>query len=109
MFQGNAGLKPKEGEVTSKPWQWPINYKVISYFINSIPYLYILYIVILQGQFFSGNNYKIYLLGNPVIWWGNIVVMVLYNLISICKAIINKRRSSQNDAGEYENEISISM
>lgn len=28
MFQGNAGLKPKEGEVTSKPWQWPINYKV---------------------------------------------------------------------------------
>lgn len=32
MFQGNAGLKPKEGEVTSKPWQWPINYKVC-YFI----------------------------------------------------------------------------
>lgn len=28
MFQGNAGLKPKEGEVTSRPWQWPINYKV---------------------------------------------------------------------------------
>ena len=26
--QGNAGLKPKEGEVTSRPWQWPINYKV---------------------------------------------------------------------------------
>lgn len=28
MFQGNAGLKPKEGEVTSRPWQWPINYRV---------------------------------------------------------------------------------
>lgn len=28
MFQGNSGLKPKDGEVTSKPWQWPINYKV---------------------------------------------------------------------------------
>lgn len=28
MFQGNAGLKPREGEVTSKPWQWPINYRV---------------------------------------------------------------------------------
>ena len=28
MFQGNAGLKPKEGEITSKPWQWPINYRV---------------------------------------------------------------------------------
>lgn len=28
MFQGNSGLKPKEGEVTSRPWQWPLNYKV---------------------------------------------------------------------------------
>lgn len=34
MLQGNAGLKPKEGEVTSRPWQWPINYRVkfIPYF-----------------------------------------------------------------------------
>ena len=29
MLQGNAGLKPKEGEITSRPWQWPINYKVL--------------------------------------------------------------------------------
>lgn len=29
MFQGNAGLKPKEGEITSRPWQWPINFRVI--------------------------------------------------------------------------------
>jgi dolichyl-phosphate-mannose-protein mannosyltransferase len=36
MFQGNAGLKPKEGEVTSQPWQWPINYRV------SIPYYLLL-------------------------------------------------------------------
>ncbi|CAH2010740.1 unnamed protein product [Acanthoscelides obtectus] len=28
MFQGNSGLKPKEGEITSRPWQWPINYRV---------------------------------------------------------------------------------
>lgn len=28
MLQGNSGLKPKEGEVTSRPWQWPINYRV---------------------------------------------------------------------------------
>ena len=27
MLQGNAGLKPKEGEWTSKPWEWPVNYK----------------------------------------------------------------------------------
>ncbi|XP_050527645.1 protein O-mannosyl-transferase 2 isoform X4 [Daktulosphaira vitifoliae] len=72
MFQGNSGLKPKEGEITSRPWQWPINYK---------------------GQFFSGNNYKIYLLGNPIIWWLNIVVMILYNLIVISNAIFNKRKN----------------
>ncbi|VVC33926.1 MIR motif,Protein O-mannosyl-transferase, C-terminal four TM domain,Glycosyl transferase family 39/83 [Cinara cedri] len=75
MFQGNSGLKPKEGEITSRPWQWPINYK---------------------GQFFSGNNYKIYLLGNPVIWWANLAIMILYNLISICKATYDKRRNNQN-------------
>lgn len=28
MLQGNSGLKPKDGEVTSRPWQWPINYRV---------------------------------------------------------------------------------
>lgn len=28
MLQGNSGLKPKEGEITSRPWQWPINYRV---------------------------------------------------------------------------------
>lgn len=28
MFTGNSGLKPKEGEDTSKPWMWPINYRV---------------------------------------------------------------------------------
>lgn len=34
MLQGNAGLKPKEGEVTSRPWQWPINYRVILDFFD---------------------------------------------------------------------------
>lgn len=29
MLQGNSGLKPKEGEITSRPWQWPINYRVL--------------------------------------------------------------------------------
>jgi dolichyl-phosphate-mannose--protein O-mannosyl transferase len=28
MLQGNSDLKVKEGEVSSKPWQWPINYRV---------------------------------------------------------------------------------
>ncbi|KAM3919941.1 protein O-mannosyl-transferase 2 isoform 2-T2 [Leptodactylus fuscus] len=48
MLRANSGLKPKEHEVTSKPWHWPINY---------------------QGLRFSGVNatdVRIYLLGNPV-------------------------------------------
>ncbi|RWS06523.1 Protein O-mannosyl-transferase 2-like protein, partial [Dinothrombium tinctorium] len=70
MFQGNAGLKPKEGEVTSRPWQWPINYR---------------------GQFFSGNQYKIYLLGNPIIWWGNLALLFVYLLIQVIIAIRQQR------------------
>lgn len=62
MFHGNSGLKPKEGEVTSRPWQWPIN---------------------LRGQFFSGSEYKVYLLGNPVIWWTNSSLLLVYFLIQI--------------------------
>ncbi|KAK8741606.1 hypothetical protein OTU49_002295 [Cherax quadricarinatus] len=57
MFQGNSGLKPKEGEITSQPWQWPINFK---------------------GQHFSGGKPRIYLLGNPVVFWGNLVALVCY-------------------------------
>ena len=26
--QSNNNLKPKEGEVTSRPWQWPLNMRV---------------------------------------------------------------------------------
>lgn len=70
MLQGNAGLKPKEGEVTSRPWQWPVNFR---------------------GQFFSGNNYRIYLLGNPIVWWGNIFFLVAYIIIYVYIAVKEQR------------------
>lgn len=58
MLQGNSGLKPKEGEWTSKPWEWPVNMK---------------------GQWFSaGDETRIYLLGNPVIWWANLVFLAVF-------------------------------
>jgi dolichyl-phosphate-mannose-protein mannosyltransferase len=50
MLQGNAGLKPKEGEVTSRPWQWPINYRVI---YNSFVHFVI---SLLQGLQVSGTR-----------------------------------------------------
>lgn len=43
MIQGNAGLKPKEGEVTSRPWQWPINYKVKLYFFIHFVFIQIIF------------------------------------------------------------------
>jgi len=58
MLQGNSGLKPKEGEWTSQPWEWPIN---------------------LKGQWFSaGDELRIYLLGNPVIWWANLLLIAVF-------------------------------
>ncbi|XP_023159697.2 protein O-mannosyl-transferase 2 [Drosophila hydei] len=74
MLQGNAGLKPKEGEVTSRPWQWPINYR---------------------GQFFSGSSYRIYLLGNPFIWWSNLIFLLLFISIFLGNAILQQRRAGQ--------------
>ena len=84
MLQGNAGLKPKDGEVTSRPWQWPLNYK---------------------GQFFSASKgQKIYLLGNPIIWWANIAALPISLVILIVLSInqkvreANDRQSRKRDA-----------
>ncbi|XP_036340181.1 protein O-mannosyl-transferase 2-like isoform X1 [Rhagoletis pomonella] len=74
MFQGNAGLKPKEGELTSKPWQWPINYR---------------------GQFFSGSSYRIYLLGNPIIWWSNLFFLFTFLVVSLVAAVKQRRLEGQ--------------
>ncbi|KAL0110076.1 hypothetical protein PUN28_013605 [Cardiocondyla obscurior] len=76
MLQGNSDLKVKEGEVSSRPWQWPINYR---------------------GQFFSGNNQRIYLLGNPIIWWGNIVFLAIFIILYV-HASVREQRGCVDDA-----------
>ncbi|XP_068194820.1 protein O-mannosyl-transferase 2 isoform X5 [Antennarius striatus] len=73
MIRGNSGLKPKDNEINSKPWHWPINY---------------------QGLRFSGVNdtdYRIYLLGNPVVWWMNLACLGLY-LVMVAVASIALQR-----------------
>ncbi|XP_024938876.1 protein O-mannosyl-transferase 2 isoform X2 [Cephus cinctus] len=75
MLQGNSDLKIKEGEVSSRPWQWPINYR---------------------GQFFSGSNHRIYLLGNPIIWWGNIIFLILFTVVYI-HAAVREHRGYEED------------
>ncbi|KAK0182106.1 hypothetical protein PV327_000275 [Microctonus hyperodae] len=75
MLQGNSELKVREGEVTSRPWQWPINYR---------------------GQFFSANNHRVYLLGNPIIWWGNIVFLILFGVMYLYTSIREQRGCEDN-------------
>jgi len=71
IFGINADLKPNDGE-TSRPWMWPIN---------------------LKGQFFCHGveHKKVYLLGNPIIWWGNLVLMAIYLGIVVLKTVQSKR------------------
>uniref|UniRef100_A0A669CN42 Protein O-mannosyl-transferase 2 n=1 Tax=Oreochromis niloticus TaxID=8128 RepID=A0A669CN42_ORENI len=73
MFRGNSGLKPKDNEMNSKPWHWPINY---------------------QGLRFSGVNateYRVYLLGNPVVWWINLASLGLYFTMVAVASIATQR------------------
>ncbi|XP_053330944.1 protein O-mannosyl-transferase 2 isoform X2 [Spea bombifrons] len=73
MVRANSGLKPKEHEVTSKPWHWPLNY---------------------QGLRFSGVNetdFRVYLLGNPVIWWLNLACLWLFVLLAVAAAVSLQR------------------
>lgn len=44
-----------------------------------------------QGQFFSGNDHRIYLLGNPVIWWGNIVFLGVFTTTFVWNSILAQR------------------
>ncbi|KAB1277658.1 Protein O-mannosyl-transferase 2 [Camelus dromedarius] len=70
---GNSGLKPKDNEFTSKPWHWPINY---------------------QGLHFSGisdMDFRVYLLGNPVVWWLNLLSIGLYLLSGSIVAVAVQR------------------
>ncbi|XP_036398526.1 protein O-mannosyl-transferase 2 [Megalops cyprinoides] len=76
MIRGNSGLKPKDNEAHSKPWHWPINY---------------------QGLRFSGVNeteYRVYLLGNPVVWWLNLFSLGLYVLMVSVAAVAIQRGAS---------------
>ncbi|XP_061552168.1 protein O-mannosyl-transferase 2 [Phycodurus eques] len=73
MIRGNSGLKPKDNEMNSKPWHWPINY---------------------QGLRFSGVNeteYRVYLLGNPVVWWLNLASLGLYLILVAVASVAFQR------------------
>ncbi|XP_065660572.1 protein O-mannosyl-transferase 2 isoform X3 [Hydra vulgaris] len=70
MLQTNNGFKPKEGEFTSQAWHWPINYR---------------------GQAFSGGDERIYLLGNPIIWWFILSLFFVYVFLFFTYSIVLRR------------------
>ncbi|XP_078516081.1 protein O-mannosyl-transferase 2 [Lissotriton helveticus] len=89
MIRANSGLKPKENEVTSKPWHWPINY---------------------QGLRFSGVNntdYRVYLLGNPVIWWLNLGCIGIYLLMAFVSAVSLQRGIEMADEAKGRCQVLI--
>jgi dolichyl-phosphate-mannose--protein O-mannosyl transferase len=46
-----------------------------------------------QGQPFSGPEHRVYLLGNPVIWWSCLGAIVSFVLASVVVAFSNKCKS----------------
>lgn len=46
-----------------------------------------------QGQYFSGSSYRIYLLGNPIIWWSNLVFLGLFLIVYFASAVTAQRRA----------------
>ena len=63
---------------------------------------------IFQGQFFSGNDYKIYLLGNPIIWWLNLLMLFFYPFIVLIIVIRRKRCCDEIPLIEKENQRFLS-
>ena len=71
MLAMNNDFRPKEDEVTSKPWQWPLNYK---------------------GQWFCSEYQWTYMLGNPVIFWTNLACLALFPVLCVWAAFKEKRK-----------------
>nr|XP_045757259.1 protein O-mannosyl-transferase 2 isoform X7 [Mirounga angustirostris] len=114
---GNNGLKPKDNEFTSKPWHWPVNYQrahiesascpgslsVEGNWSSSPPEHVWLGCTgpwisrvssAPQGLRFSGINdtdFRVYLLGNPVVWWLNLLSIALYLLLGSIMAVAVQR------------------
>lgn len=53
-----------------------------------------------QGQYFSGGNFRIYMLGNPVIWWSNLAFLVVFLLTYFIAAIKQQRGYDADESPE---------
>lgn len=67
--------------------EWPLNQLLIPPFVVVVCFA----AFHAQGQFFSGASFRIYLLGNPVIWWSNLVFLGLFVLVFCVDAVRGQR------------------
>ena len=58
-----------------------------------------------QGQFFSGNDQRIYLLGNPIIWWGNLGFLALFLVLYLIQSIKEQRGYVETNSKITERKI----
>lgn len=63
-----------------------------------------------QGQFFSGSTHRVYLLGNPVVWWGNLAFLVIFFVVYVINSIREKRAEAIGSPlkGELKGYVNIS-
>lgn len=64
---------------------------------SSLVFMSVIYLFF-QGQFFSGSAYRIYLLGNPIIWWSNLIFLLLFLIVLFITAIKEQRRGPSTES-----------
>nr|XP_039273623.1 protein O-mannosyl-transferase 2-like [Styela clava] len=89
MASSNSLIKPTAGDIASRPWQWPLNYK---------------------GQVFSfmgEQDLRVHLLGNPLIYFLNLVVIIVSPVFFAIVRIVELRELSRVKVASLIPELSI--
>lgn len=66
-------------------------------------------VVSFQGQYFSGGSFRIYLLGNPVVWWSNLAFLAVFLLTYFMAAIKRQRGYDADEDCETKSEWSVGV
>ena len=121
----NSNLKPKEGEVTSKPWEWPINYRVWKdeliltgqkYFhdvVGSEIFRLCSRLIPCIPPWKSGMKHILYSLCDStvvfqVLFWGNIGWLAVFLLLYTIRATLLQRGMQEpDDRKGINNELSL--
>ncbi|CEP18337.1 hypothetical protein [Parasitella parasitica] len=78
MWKVNASLSASH-KFASRPKDWPVLHRGVS--------------------FWTKNNRKVYLLGNPVVFWGSTTCVIAYVILKCIRCILQKRQVCTNYFG----------